>query len=312
MTHITVGVDISKAKLDVHCLPDGTFRQFDNTQAGFKGLIKWLKDRTVDHLVYEPTGIYHRAFERAMVDAGLPLFRVGPKQARRFAEATNKLCKTDKADALVLAQMGMALPLRPFQPPSKILDQMQELLRARRSLVRDRTAVQNRAEGMQLQLLKRQNLARLKQIDSQIGVIDKEFDRLLRTDAELQARFDILLSIPGIGRDLAFNLLVDLPELGTLDNKEVAAMVGVAPMTRESGNWKGKANIRGGRRDLRCRAYMPALVATRFNPDIKIMYDRLIAKGKPPKVAITAAMRKLVITANACIRKMTKWQPITA
>lgn len=312
MTQVTLGVDISKAKLDVHRLPDGAYRQFDNSPSGFKALLKWLSGVTVKHLVYEPTGIYHRPFERHMFEAGFALFRVNPKQARRFAESLNTLCKTDKVDAAMLAQMGMALTLRPYKPVGKVLDDMQELLRARRSLGKDRIAAQNRAEVISLPLLKRQNLNRLKHIDAQIKAIDSQIERLLQADGELKARFDILLSIPGIGKSSAFNLLISLPELGSLENKQAAAMAGVAPMTRQSGTWNGKAVIKGGRRELRHQIYMPALVATRYNPDLKEVYERLVARGKPPKLAIIAVMRKLVVTANACLRKMKPWQPITA
>ena len=312
MTQITLGVDISKARLDVYRLPDGAYKQFDNTASGFKALRKWLSDLTVAHVVYEPTGIYHRAFERDMFEAGLPLFRVNPKQARRFAESLNTLCKTDKVDAAMLAQMGMALTLRSYEPVGKVLDNMQELLRAHRALSKDKVAAKNRTELISLPLLKRQNEARLKHIDKQLKAIDTELARLLKQDKDLKDRYDILLSIPGIGPSAAFNLLISLPELGSLDNKQAAAMAGVAPMTRQSGTWNGKAMIKGGRRELRYHLYMPALVATRFNPDLKAIYDRLVAKGKPPKLAIIAAMRKLVITANACLRKMKPWQPVTA
>jgi len=212
----------------------------------------------------------------------------------------------------MLARMGMALTLRLYEPVGKVLDYMQELLRAHRALNKDRVAAKSRVEVISLPLLKQQNQDRIKHIDTQIKAIDAELERLLKEDDELKARFDILLSIPGIGKSCAFSLLIGLPELGSLDNKQAAAMAGVAPMTRQSGTWKGKATIKGGRRDLRHHIYMPALVATRFNPDLKEIYDRLVAKGKPPKLAIIAAMRKLVITANACLRKMKPWQPMTA
>ncbi|MEI9902987.1 MAG: IS110 family transposase [Asticcacaulis sp.] len=307
MTQFTFGVDISKTHLDVCRLPDGVHRRFVYDKTGLKALIKWLAAEPVERIVYEPTGRYHRSFERRMTEAGFPLSKVNPRQARRFAESIGRLAKTDRVDAAMLARMGTALTPALYVPSSQTLVDMQDLLMARRALIKDRTAAQNRSEGMALTLLKQQNAARLKQIGAHLEAVEDELMARVIADKDLKTRFDILVSIPGIGQAGALSLLIDMPELGTLDNKQVAALMGVAPMAKESGKWSGRASIKGGRRDLRHDLYMPAVVACRFNPDLKAFYEKLRAAGKSGKVAITAVMRKLTILANALIRKNTKW-----
>ena len=307
MSDITIGIDISKDKLDGHRLPDGVAGEFANTPAGHKALIKWIGAGPVERIVYEATGPYHRAFERALGAAGLPLVKVNPKQARRFAEAIGTLAKTDRVDAAMLARMGVALSPDLTELPSKTLDQLKELHVARQALVKDRSAAKNRGKTLTLSVLKDQNRVRLRQIANQLVAIDRELGRLIKEDPLLKARFDILISIRGVAEVTAFAMLIDMPELGTLDNKQAASLAGLAPVTRQSGNWKGQAHIRGGRANLRQALYMPALVASRYNPDLKDIYDRLIAAGKRPKIAVTAIMRKLIVLANALLRENRKW-----
>lgn len=306
---LTIGVDISKDHLDVCRWPDGATRRFANDRRGHRALLAWLGEAEVVRVVYEPTGPYHRGVERALAGAGLPLAKVNPRQARRFAEATGKLAKTDRADAAMLARMGALLEPEPRPVASEVLEKLRELHLARRALVKDRTAARNRQKLLSLPLLKRQNTARLKQIDTQLAAIGRELEALIASEPELARRFDILRTIPGISNLAAFALLVDMPELGALDKRQAASLAGLAPVTRQSGTWSGRASIRGGRSQLRQALYMPALVAARFNPDLKAKYDQLIAAGKPPKVALTAIMRKLLILANALIRDTRKWTP---
>lgn len=304
-----VGVDICKATLDVYLHPAGIARQFVNDTKGFKALLSWLGDRLVARVIYEPTGRYHHAFERRLATAGLSLAKVNPRQARRFAEAIGCNAKTDAVDAAMLARMGalLELPSRPIA--SDTLDAMKELQVARLGLVKDRTAAKNREHGCRSLLLKRHAAQRLAQIDRQIGAIDAELKVSLTREPDLAARFDVLVSIPGIGEITAIAMLIDMPELGTLDSKQVASLAGLAPIARDSGQHRGKRHIRGGRAQLRRALYMPALVATRFNPDIKAKYNALVAAGKPPKVAITAIMRKLIILANALLKAGRNWTP---
>lgn len=305
----TLGCDISKDTLDIHLHPNGASTRFANDRKGFTALIKWLGGFTVARIVYEPTGAYHRAFERRFLEAGFTLAKVNPRQARRFAEAIGTNAKTDAVDASLLARFGAMVEPRALSASSQALGDMKDLLVARRALIKDRTAAQNRAHQRSLALLKAQAAERLKQIERQIEAIDASLRERLEHEPALKARFDILVSIPGLGETTALALLIDMPELGTLENKCAASLAGLAPMARDSGQWKGKRFIRGGRAELRHALYMPALVAIRFNADLKAVYETLTGAGKPPKVAIVAVMRKLVILANALLRKGAPWTP---
>ncbi len=303
----SVGVDISKDTLDVHLHPARTARRFANTPKGWRALIEWLTKVTVTRLAFEPTGAYHHGFERQLAEAGLPLCKVNPRQARRFAEAIGSQAKTDAVDAAMLARLAALLepPVRPVI--SARLDEMKELHIARRALVKDRTAATNREHTRRSALLKRQAAQRLAQIERQIIAIDKAVRDLLAGDVELKARFDILVSIPGVGETTAMALLIEMPEFGGLEHGCVASLAGLAPIARDSGQHRGKRFIRGGRASLRQAVYMPALVAARFNPDLKTKYEALRAAGKPPKVALIAVMRKLLILANALLRDQRAW-----
>lgn len=308
MTQITIGVDIAKDTLDAHRLPDGAQQQFANSPAGHKALLAWI-GRAEARVVYEPTGAYHRAFEQALAKAGAPLVKVNPRQARRFAEATGRLAKTDRLDAAMLARMGAVLDLQARPTASPALAELKDLHVARQALVKERTAAKNRARQLTLPLLKQRNAARLKQIASQITAVEAAIRTCLQAEPELARRLVILVSIPGVSELTAFALLIDMPELGSLEPRQAASLAGLAPVTRQSGRWSGRAFIRGGRASLRQALYMPALVAARFNPDLKAKYEQLTTAGKPPKLAITALMRKLVVLANALLKAQRTWTP---
>jgi len=308
MTNNTIGVDISKDHLDAHRMSDGATRRFANDRHGHQALIAWLAEPDV-RVVYEPTGPYHRTFERRLAEAGVALVKVNPRQARRFAEATGTFAKTDRLDAAMLARMGALLELEPRPARSAMLNDLKDLHMAREALVKNRTAAKNRAKNLSLSILKRHNTEQLRQIERQMAAIEKEIMTLIKANAGLCERFDILVSIPGVSAITAFALIIDMPELGTLENGQAASLAGLAPIARQSGQWTGRAFIRGGRANLRQALYMPALVAMRFNPDLKAKYEKLVAVGKPPKKAITAIMRKLIVLANALIRDSRKWTP---
>ncbi len=307
MTQTTIGIDISKDHLDAHRLPDGRARRFGNDSTGGRALLAWIGRDPVARVVYEATGAYHRQIESILGQAGLPLAKVNPRQARRFAEAIGVLAKTDRVDAAMLARMGVALQPPHTPPADERLTELKDLHLARHALVKDRTAARNRQKTVRLPLIKRQLVQRLRQIETQIQAIDAAIDRQVQDDPAIRRRFEILISIPGISTTTAAALLVEMPELGTLDAKQTASLAGLAPVTRQSGNWRGRARIRGGRTTLRQALYMPALVAARFNPDLEAIYSRLTNAGKPPKVAITAVMRKLIVTANALLRDNRQW-----
>ena len=308
----TVGVDISKLTLDVYLHPQATARQFPNTAAGITALLAWLGQTTVHRVVFEPTGPYHRILERQLGNAGVPMVKVNPLQARRFAEAIGQRAKTDAVDAAMLARFGALDALQTRPVVSQTLSTMKELLVARRGLVKDRVAATNRNHVHRAPLLKRLADQRLRQVERQIAAIDAELRALCRADAELKARLDILVSIPAIGEATALTMLIEMPELGTMENKCVASLAGLAPIARDSGQHSGKRFIRAGRAHLRQALYMPALVAIRFNADMKAKYQALLANGKPPKVAITAVMRKLAILANVLLREQRNWTPKAA
>ena len=308
MPDCTVGVDISKAHLDVYLAPVGKAVRFSNDAAGFDALIAWI-DQPVRSVVYEPTGPWHRAFEEALLQAGLPLARANPLQARRFAQAMGQRAKTDTVDARMLAQMGAALHLRPTTaspPPRRALEELQV---ARDALVQDRTAARNRQKHLRHRLLKQQNKTRLSQIDRHLAAVDAEIGKRLAEDAVLARRTEILTSIPGVSSITAAGLLTQMPELGRLDAKAVASLAGLAPVTRQSGAWQGRSFIQGGRPRVRRLLYMPALAAIRCNPDLRAKYRQLRGQGKPPKVALTAVMRKLLLLANTLLEQNRSWLP---
>src|SRR5580658_8902160 len=217
MKHDTIGADVSKDHLDAHRLADGATRRFANDKGGHKALIKWLAETPANRVVFEPTGPYHRGVERALGASGVPFVKVNPRQARRFAEATGKLAKTDRLDAAMLARMGslLQLPVRP--PRSEIILELKELHLAREALVKDRTAAKNRGKVLVLALLKRHNAQRLDQIERQIAAVEAAMRDIVNADPDLSQRFAILTSIPGVSAITAFALLVEMPELGTLE-----------------------------------------------------------------------------------------------
>ena len=304
---ITLGIDISKDRLDVHLHPLVGVKQFDNNRQGIAKLIAWITPLQPMRIIFEATGAYHRALQMALGKAALPAVKINPLQLRRFAQATGKRAKSDPIDAIMLARFGYTM--QPDIPPARdeTIDRLAELLAARRALVKDRTAALNRSKTLTLALLKRQSQQHLAQIKTQINAIDQARVLIVAANERLEARSDILVSIPGFAHATACTLLIDMPELGSMDAKQTGSLSGLAPVTRQSGNWQGKSFIQGGRASLRQALYMPALVAIRFNPPLKAKYLALRAAGKPAKVAIVVIMRKLLIIANALLRDNRKW-----
>jgi transposase len=279
MTEHTIGIDISKTHLDAFRLEDQSARQFDNTPKGIRGLIRWLGKTPVARIVFEPTGPYHRALETAL-SGKFPLVKINPLQARRFAEACGTRTKTDAVDARILARMGAALNLEPDAPISESQHVLRDLQVARTALVKERTRLRNRSHVQLNPVLKRQIKARLTLVERQLAELDAEIARHIANDDALQRKRDILCSIPGLGPIAAALILTFLPEIGTLDRKQAGSLAGLVPHNRESGQWKGKSFISGGRKPLRDALYMPALVAMQFNPDLKSKYAALRQAGK--------------------------------
>ncbi len=304
------GIDVSKAHLDVYLHPLGSNRRFANDKRGWRALRDWLAGEPLDGVVYEATGSYHKGVERFLGENGLPIARLDPRRARRFAEALGVNAKTDPVDARMLAQFGAFLKPATRSLPDPALEQLKELVAARRGLVQQRTRIANKSKTATSSLLKRQLRQSAKQFNNQITQIDAECRTIAMSAPTLTQRLGILMSIPAIGEVTAMTLLAEMPELGNLSDKQAASLVGVAPVARDSGIFKGKRHIRGGRAQVRQAVYMAALVATRFNADMKQKYNALIKNGKPPKVALTAIMRKLIILANVLIRDNRTWTEI--
>jgi transposase len=307
MTKPTIGVDISKDHLDACRWPGGETCRVSNDPAGHRRLIRWIGG-DVARVAFEATGAYHAAFERALHRADVPYSKLNPARARRFAEALGTHAKTDRIDARLIARMAAMIEPRPDRPKPAVLAELHELQLARSALVRERTAATNRAGRLTLALLRRQHATRLRQIERALGEVDAAIAALVASDESLARKAEILCSIPGISLVTAAAVLAEMPELGTLEAATAASLTGLAPFTRESGTWKGQAKIGGGRGDLRRALYLPALSAARFNPDLKAVYDRLRARGKPAKLALVAVMRKLVILANVLVRHDRTWQ----
>ncbi len=312
MTDITIGIDISKALLDVATYPDGEITQFTNNAKGYNSLRTWLANYSVANIIFESTGPYHRGLEYFLGQHAMPFSLINPRHAKCFGQATGKRAKTDRADALMLAKFGKLMEPEQTAIKSQALEELAELMAARRALMKDRTAAKNRQHNLYSALLKRQIKQRLKQIERQITAIDVRSQDLIKQDNTLTKRHAILTSIPGLGSLTATIMLCAMPELGSMNKRQTAALAGLAPITRQSGTWKGKSFIRGGRAHLRQALYMPALVAIRFNDELAAKYKTMIDAGKPAKVAIVAVMRKLIITANALLRDERKWQNNTA
>jgi len=306
----TIGIDVSKGTLDLHRRADGANVQLGNDTPGFKRLLKWTGPSAAALIVFEATGAYHRSLEKFLNLHRLPYVKVNPKQARRFAQAVGKLAKTDRVDAEMLARMGSALDLQAQEQPHESLHDLKELLTARRALIKDQTAAKSRLATATVPLLRRQIKRRLAQIARDIAQLDIGMREQADKDEAIAERMDILASIPGVSRLTAITMLVDMPELGTLEAKQVAALAGLAPITQQSGKWQGTARIQGGRPWIRRALYMPALVAVRFNPDLKAKYTQFIDAGKPPKLALTAIMRKLLVMANTLLRDHRMWSEV--
>ena len=304
-----IGVDLSKAHLDAFRPSDGASARFANGPAGFRAFRRWLGAACPARVVYEPTGPYHAAFE-ARFAGELPLVKVNPLQARRFAEAKGVRAKTDRVDARMLAGMGAAFALEPDRPVSQTGRDLKELHVERRALVAQAGDLRTRLKTLALPLTRTLVRRRLALVLRQLAALDGEIARLIEADAALARNHRILCSIPGIGAVSAAAVLTHLPEIGTMERKACASLAGLAPMTRMSGQWQGKAHIGGGRKPLRDALYMPALVAIRHNPGLRAAYEALRGRGKPAKLALVAVMRALLETANALVRANRIWTPM--
>ncbi len=302
-----VGVDVSKAVLDVAVGVDGPARRVANTPAGHRRLIGELKRVAPVRIVLESTGGYERAVFEKLVGAGLPAVRVNPRQVRDFARATGVLAKTDAIDARVLARFASAVvpASRPLPSPSQ--QRLGELQGRRAAMVETRTAEENRLEHTRDAFLVRTINAVIDTLNQQIRLIEQESRDVIAEHERLERVFEILTSVPGVGPVTAAVLMGQMPELGSLSRQAVASLAGVAPFNDDSGARRGQRRIRGGRSVVRTVLYMAAFNAVRVNPVIQEDFKRLIAAKKPYKLAMTACMRKLLTILNALVRDDVRW-----
>lgn len=310
-TRTFIGVDVSKDHLDV-ALP-GSLKVWrtGNDRTGIAALGRKLAKLDEPHLVCEATGGYTRRLVHGLVERGVAFSRVNPRQVRDFARATGKLAKTDAIDAGVI--LGFAEVMQPAAAPPVSQHQLRltDLVRRRRQLV-DAAAIEKQREQPDEPLLASSIKRHLAFLAQEIEGIDRAIATAIEADQALARRAELLRTVPGIGHITAATLVAELPELGIIGKKQIAALVGVAPMNRDSGLMRGQAHIAGGRLSVRCVLYMATIVAIRCNPVIKTFYKHLREQGKPPKVAIVAAMRKLLIAANAMIEHDRPWTNQTA
>ena len=307
MDHSTIGIDVSKARLDAHRNPEGRAARFPNDRDGIRSLVKWIGGAPVRCVAYEHTGCWPPPLGGGPAAAGLPAAGANPWRARRFAEATGRLAKTDPVDAAMLADMAAAMDLRRAVAQTAALAGLRELVLAREQFVKDRTAAQHRLGQAALGLLRTEHRRRLDQAKRQVKAVDAAVREALAADPALARKAEVLCSIPGISQATAACLIAELPELGSLSHKAAACLAGLAPFANQSGARDGKRSIRAGRARPRSALHMPALVAAKHNPDLRAKFERLRAAGKPHKVALTAVMRSLLVLANALLAQDRLW-----
>lgn len=289
-----IGIDVSKDLLDV-AVHEQDFRQFKNNRSGFRSLIAWLKKWQVKQVVLEASGGYEQAALDALEQAGLPVVRINPGRARSFAKGTGRLAKTDRIDANVLAHMAQLLELTRYRPRTDWQRHLAELSQRRRHLVQIRASEKQRRRAFSDPGLRAM-------LDEHVGYLDltiRQLERSIAAELKAHSNWTKLKTLKGVGPVLMTTLACELPELGTLSGKAISALVGVAPMNRDSGTRQGRRCITGGRQVVREALYMAALSALRYEPRLRQFFASLTARGKPGKVAVVAVMRKMLVILNA-------------
>lgn len=309
MEQVFIGIDVAKDQLDVHVRPTAESFTAARDGAGIAVLVDRLKELAPALVVLEATGGFEVTVAAAVAAAGLPLAVVNPRQIRDFARATGKLAKTDALDAAAIAHFAQAVHPQPRPLPDAQAQELGELVARRRQVIEMMIAERNRARLLQSARLKKRIDRHLVTLQKELTEIETDLDDRIRNTPVWRENEDLLTSVPGIGNTTARSLLAELPELGKLGRREIAALGGVAPFNRDSGLSRGKRSIWGGRACVRGALYMATLVASRFNPVIAPFYRRLVHLGKPKKVALTACMRKLLVILNAILRDRKAWQP---
>ena len=307
---VFAGIDVAKDRLDMALRPSGTVRTVAYDSAGISNLVSELQTLEPSAVVLESTGGLELSLAGALAAASLPVVVVNPRQVRDFAKATGRLAKTDVLDAHVLAHFAEAV--RPEIRPLPDSD-TQELhsLTARRTQVVEMVVAEKNRLGRASRAVAPRIRAHIQWLEQELEDLDQGLQQTLRRSPVWREQDDLLRSVPGVGPQLSLTLLADLPELGKLGRRQIAALVGVAPMNRDSGTMRGRRTVSGGRARIRAVLYMGALAASRYNPVIRSFYQRLLAAGKPKKLALTACMRKLLTILNGMVKNCQHWNPHT-
>ena len=304
-----IGIDVAKAHLDIYDTTTSRHIRFENSRRGIKKCLGHVVSLQPELIVLESTGGYELELAIALSDASLPAAVVNPRRVREFGRAVGQLAKTDRIDAALLARYADAI--RP--QPQTCLDahhlKMKALVARRGQLVKMRTAEINRQEHLRDKDIAHSIKAVIRTIERELKKLEHKLATLIRQIPELQKKMDLLVTVPGIAEKTATMLITDVPELGQLNRRQLAALLGVAPINRDSGSYRGKRMTGGGRRTVRTRLYMPTVVACHHNPVIKAYYQRLLNKGKCKMTALVAAMRKLLTIINSMIEKGEAWNP---
>lgn len=308
MDALFVGIDVSKDRLDIHVHPVGEAFTVERNGAGLDALSQRLLPLAPSLVAVEATGGFETVVAAALAAAGLPLVVVNPAQVRSFANALGKRAKTDRVDAAVIARFIEATKPQARPLPDEATRMLADLVARRRQIIQMIGAEQQRLARVTVTRLKKSITRLLKALEKELTALDSDIDNEVRSSPVWRDKEDLLKSVPGVGDAIARTLLAELPELGTLDRRQIASLVGLAPFTRQSGQWRGKSFIGGGRASVRSALFMGAPVAARFNPVLRSFHQRLIAAGKPKMVAIIAVARKLLTILNAILRDHKPWQ----
>jgi transposase len=309
---MVIGIDVAKAELVVSVGHDGACSTVTNDDVGIRGLVAQLSALTPELIVLEATGGYELLCVAMLAAAGLPVVVVNPRQVRDFAKATGQLAKTDRIDAGILALFGERVQPALRLPPDPATQELEAHLTRRRQLLEMRQAERNRLGqimGRAQRAVKQSLKKHIAYLDRELAITDTDLGRMIRESPAWREKDDLLQSVPGIGPIVARTLLAELPELGQLNRRAIAKLVGVAPLNCDSGTLRGRRVVQGGRASVRATVYMAALVATRRNPVIRVFYQRLVAAGKPKKLALVACMRKLLTIVNHMVRTGQRWAP---
>ena len=308
MDIIAVGIDVSKDRLDVAVRPGGEAFTVERNAAGLDRLIERLRQVSPTLVALEATGGFETVAAAALAAAALPVVVVNPAQIRAFAKAVGQRAKTDPIDAAVIARFAEATRPQPRPLPDEATRLLADLIARRRQIVEMIAAESQREKRIALPRLRKSIRRVVGMLEKELAGLDADIDDAVRGSPVWREKEDLLASVPGVGPTIARTLIADLPELGTLSRKQIAALAGLAPFTRQSGQWRGRSFIGGGRAPVRTALFMGALVATRHNPVLKAFFDRLRSAGKPKMVALIAVARKLLTILNAILRDKRPWQ----